>query len=101
MVAACLLALAVHALLHHYPIALISDDEAMQIQVEPVLHRRAVHLRHHSAGCRQCRAIETDALADRDEFAWRRPRVFATATADMNSQLAGQRRKSAFERADD
>ena len=38
VVASRLLAIAIHALLHHRPTAVIADDEAMQIKVETVLH---------------------------------------------------------------
>ncbi len=42
MVPARLPGVAVHALLDHHPLAVVGDDEAVQIEVEPVLHGGAV-----------------------------------------------------------
>ena len=44
MIAACLLALAIHALLHDHPIAIIGDNEAVQVKIKAVLHGRAINL---------------------------------------------------------
>jgi hypothetical protein len=49
MVAAGQAAIAVHALLHHHPLAVVGDEEAVQIEVETVLHRGAVDLGHQAA----------------------------------------------------
>ena len=46
MIAARLPALTVHTLLHHHPIRVIGDDEAMQVQIEAILHCCAVHFSH-------------------------------------------------------
>ena len=59
------LAVAVHALLHHHPVAVIGDDEAMQIEIEAVLNGGAVHLGDEPADIRQACSVEADALADR------------------------------------
>ncbi|MDR6138106.1 hypothetical protein QE438_001410 [Pseudoxanthomonas sp. SORGH_AS 997] len=90
----------VHALLHHHPLAVVADDEAVQIQVEPVLHRRAVHLGHQPAGARQRRAVHAGALAHRQQLVGRGPRMPAAPAAHMQAQLARQRRQPALERAD-
>ena len=50
MIAACLPALAVHALLHHRPVAVVGDDKAMQVEIEAVLHGGAVDLGDETAG---------------------------------------------------
>ena len=53
VIAARLPLVAVHALLHHRPVAVIGDEEAMQVEVEAVLHGGAVDLRHQAAGARE------------------------------------------------
>ena len=68
VIAPGLLAIAVHALLDDNPFAVIGDDEAVQIEIEPILHRGAVDLRDQAAGLGQRAAVEPDALADRNEF---------------------------------
>ena len=81
--------IAVHALLDHDPVPVIGDDEAVQIQVEPVLHRRAVDFGDKPA-CRGERgAIEPDPIADRDQFMRRLARVIAASAADMDAELRG------------
>ena len=88
MVAARLPALAVHALLHDDPVAVVGDDEAVQVEVEAVLHRGAVDLGDEPAGLRERRAVEADALADRDQLVRRLPRMPAAAAADVDAELA-------------
>lgn len=53
MIAAGLLALAVHPLLNHDPPAVVGDDEGVQIKIETVLHGGAVHLGDEPAGLYQ------------------------------------------------
>ena len=69
---------AVHALLHDDPIAVVGDDEAVEVKVEAVLHGGAVHLGDQPARLRQRRAVEADARADVGQLrgVWRewRPR---------------------------
>ena len=50
VIAAGLPRVAVHALLHHHPLAVVGDDEAVQVEIETVLHRRAVDLGDQAAG---------------------------------------------------
>ena len=90
VIAAGLPALAVHALLHHHPLAVIGDDEAVQIEIEAVLHRGAVDLGDEPARRGQRRAVEADALADRDQLVRRLARMLAAAAADVNAELASQ-----------
>ena len=87
MIAARELAVAVHALLHHDPLAVVGDDEAVQVEVEAVLHRRAVDLGDQPARLGQRRAIEAGALADRDQLVRRLARMAAAAAADMQAEL--------------
>ena len=44
MIAASLPLRAVHALLHHHPMAVVGDDEAVQVELKAILHRGAVDL---------------------------------------------------------
>ncbi len=100
MVAPGLAARAVHALLHHHPMAVVGDDEAVQIEIETVLHGGAVDLRHQPARRGQGRAVKSDAIADRHELAGRLPRVLAAPAADVNAELVLQRREPALQRLD-
>ena len=100
MVAARVPAVAVHALLHHDPFAVVGHDEAVQIEIEAVLHRGAVDLGDEPAAPRQRRAVEADALADGDQFLRRLPRMRAAAAADMEAEFARERREAALQRAD-
>ena len=58
VVAPRLPALAVHALLHHDPSPVIGDNEAMQVEVEAVLHSRTVDLGDEAACVGKARAVE-------------------------------------------
>ena len=58
VIAARLPAIAVHALLHHDPVAVVGDDEAVQVEIEAVLHRGAVDLGDQPARSGQRRAVE-------------------------------------------
>ena len=55
-------------MLHHHPTAVIGDDEAVQIKIEPVLNRGTVYLGDEPAGGRESRAVETDTFADRHQL---------------------------------
>jgi hypothetical protein len=65
MVTPRLLAAAVHALLNHPPAPVIGDNEAMQVQIEPVLHRRAVDLCDQPARASKGAAIQAGPLTYR------------------------------------
>ncbi len=93
-------ALAVHALLHHHPLPVVGDDEAVQVKVEAVLHRRAVDLGDEPARLRERRAVDAGALADRDQLVRRLARMLAAPAADMNAKLAAQRGEPALQRAE-
>ena len=96
MIAARLPLAVVHALLHHHPFAVIGDDEAMQIEVEAVLHRGAVDLRHQPAGRRQGRPVEADALSDGDKLLRGPARMLAASAADVDAELGRERLKTPF-----
>ena len=48
--------------------AVVGDDEAVQIEIEAVLHRGAVDLGDEAARLGERGAVEADALADGDEL---------------------------------
>src|SRR6516164_10811165 len=91
MVAPRLPAVTVHPLLHDGPVTVVGHDEAVQVEVEPVLHRRAVDLRDKPARRGERRAIEADPHADIVEFMRGSPRMSAAATAYVNAEFAGKR----------
>ena len=101
VIAARLSAVAVHALLHHDPASVVGDDEAVQIEIEAVLHRGAVDLGDEPARLGERRAVEPDPVADRDKLVRRPPRMLAAPAADMDAEFAGERRQAALQRADD
>ena len=68
MIAASLPAFAIHPLLNHGPLAVISHDEAVQIKIEAVLHRGAVDLGYQPARLGQRAAIKPDPISDRDQL---------------------------------
>ena len=100
VIAARLPLFAVHALLHHGPFAVIGDEEAVQIELETVLHGGAVNFGDQPAGPRQRPTIDTGPLANRSQFIRRAPRVLAAAAADVNPEFALQRRQPALQGAD-
>src|SRR5689334_9396536 len=100
MIAARLPALPVHSLLHHDPASFIGYDEAVQVQVEPILHRGAIDLGNQAAGSGQSGAVKADPLANCDQLLWGLPGVLAAASANMDSQLVRQRGQAALQRTD-
>jgi len=101
MVAARLLLVAVHALLHDSPFAVIGHEESVEVEVESVLHGCAVDLGDQAACTGQAGSVETDAFAKRMQFVRRLPRMLPPATADMHAEFAGERRQPALEGTDD
>src|ERR1700677_4044187 len=100
MVAPSRAARVVHALLDDGPFALVGDDEAMQIEVETVLHGGAVDLRHEPADVGERGAVDAHPLADRREFKRRLSRLFAAAAADMDSEFAREGLEAALHGGD-
>src|SRR3954449_3088262 len=84
MIATGLPALPVHSLLHHGPMAVIGHDEAVQVQVEPILHRGAIDLRNQPAGSGLSGAVKADSLANCDQLVRGLPGVLAAASADVD-----------------
>jgi hypothetical protein len=94
-------AIAVHALLHHDPSAVIGDEEAVEIEVEPVLHRGAVDLGDEAARLGKREAVEADSRADPLELGRCLARMAAASAADMQAELTRERRQAPLQRADD
>src|SRR3954454_4123616 len=68
MIASCLPALTVHALLDDHPLAGIGHHEPVQIEIEAVLHGGAVHLGNEPARRGERGSIGPDAIADPDQL---------------------------------
>src|SRR5579884_849660 len=100
MITPRLLAVAVHALLHHDPASIVGDNEAVQIKVEAVLHGRIVDFGDKPACPRQAVAVKADPIRNRHQLIGRAARMLAAATANMQPELACKRRQPALERAD-
>ena len=100
MVAAGAAAGAVHTLLDHGPLAVVGDDEAVQIEIESVLERSAVDLGDQPARLAERGAVEPDLLADRGELVRRPSRMLAAAAADVEAELGFERPEATFQRAD-
>ena len=64
VVSARLFLATVHALLHDGPLAIVRDEEAVQVEIETVLHGGAVDLGDQAACARQLVGVKTDALAE-------------------------------------
>ena len=90
-----------HALLDHGPLAVVGDDEAVQVEVEAVLHGGTVDLGDQPARLRQGGAVETDAFADCRQLVRRPPRMAAATAADMDAELVRQRCQPPLEGAQD
>ena len=83
MITPGLAAIAVHALLDHGPVPVIGDDEAVEIEVEPVLDGGTVDLGDEPARLGERRAVDADPIPDDQEFLRRLARMPATPTTDM------------------
>src|SRR4029077_15803524 len=92
MIATRLPALAVHALLHHRPVAVVGDDETVQIEIEPTLHGGTAPLGHETAGLRELAAVEADLVPDRNEFARRLSGVSPAPAAVVDDDVPRQLR---------
>ena len=91
MVAARLLVVAVHALLHDGPFAVIGHEEAVQVEIEAVLDGGAVDFGDKAARAGQLGTVETNAFAQQAQFVRRLPRMLASAAADMDAKLIRER----------
>ena len=71
VIAPRLLACAIHALLNDSPVAVVSDNEAVEVEIETILYCRAVNFRYQAAGLRKSGSIDTDTVAYGNQFLWR------------------------------
>ena len=53
---------AIHPLLHNGPMPVISDEKAMEIEIEAVLDGSTINLRHEPACADQLRCIDPDSV---------------------------------------
>src|SRR6185312_12896765 len=81
---------AVHALLHDRPFAVVGDEEAVEIEVEAVLYAGAVDLGDKAAGADQTGGIKALTFAEPAEFVRGLARVLPAAAADMQAEFALQ-----------
>ncbi len=89
-----------HALLDDDPVAVVRDNEAVQVEFETVLHRRAVDLRYKPAGPGQRGSVKPDPLAGGDELLRGLPRMAAASAANVDPKFSFQRPQPAFQRPD-
>ena len=101
VIAARLPHLAVHTLLDHGPMAVVGDNETVQVEIEAVLHGGAVDLGDEPAGGGERRSVEAHLISDRDQLVRGLAREPAAPAADVNPELALQRREPALERSND
>ena len=87
MITAGLFDLAVHPLLYNDPVAVVGDDETMQIELEAVLHSGTVDLGYQAAGCGERGPIKAHPVPDIDQFVRRLPRIPAASAAYMDPEL--------------
>ncbi len=87
MVTARLLLVAVHALLHDRPVAIVGNEETMQIKIEPVLNGCAVDFGDETACARQPSGVEANALAYHAKFVRGLSGMLPAPTADMNAEF--------------
>src|ERR1700676_4925415 len=101
VVAARLLPVAIHALLHHRPLAVVGYEEAVEVEIEAVLHGGAVDLGDQTACADESGTVETETFAECLQFVRRLPRMLASAAADVDAEFVRERRQPALEGADD
>jgi hypothetical protein len=101
VIAPGLLGIAVHALLDNGPLAIIGDDEAVQVEAEPVLDGRAVDLGHEPACFCESGSVNPYAVTDGDQLLGGLAGILAAPAANMNSEFVSKRRQTALEGADD
>ena len=96
MIAARLPAIAVHALLHHDPTPVVGDDEAVQIKIEAILHRGAVHLGDEPARLASAAPSKPTRSPIAMSSCGRLPRMLAAAAADMDAEFAASGARPRF-----
>jgi hypothetical protein len=101
VIAARLLLVSVHPLLHHRPFAVVGHEEAMEVKIEAILYGSAVHLGDQTARADKLGAVEADAFAECLQLIRCLPRVLAPAAADVDAEFVGERPQPPLEGAND
>ena len=91
----------VHALLDHDPLAVVGEDEGVEVEGEAVLDGGAVDLGDEAAGAGERVAVEAGALGDGEELGGGLARVAAAAAADVEAELGREGGEAAFQGAHD
>ena len=81
--------------------AVVSDNESVQIEIEAILHGRAVNFRDQAARLRKSSSVDTDTVADGNQFLWRLSGMLAASPADMNAEFMTARRQSPLQGSND
>src|SRR5207248_9692047 len=76
-------------------------DEAVQVEVEAVLHGGGIDLRDEAARAREGAAVETRPLAEGEELSRRLARLRPAAAADDDSELLLAARETALQSPED
>jgi len=90
----------IHALLHDDPLTVIGQDEAVEIEIESILHGGAVDLGDETAGPHESIAVEPQLLSDSEKLLRGGAGVPPAAAADMNTKLSLKRGQAALQGAD-
>src|SRR5205807_7675831 len=80
--------------------AVLGDDEPVQIKLEAVLHSGTVDLCHQAAGGGEPGPVNAHLVTDLDQLVRRLPRISPAPAADVNPKLLLQRSQPALQRAD-
>ena len=99
MVPPRLLVVAVHALLHDRPFAVVGYEESVQVKIEAVLDGGAVDFSDETACANELGTVEANAFAKQVQFARRLSRVLASAAADVDAEFIRERLQPAFQGA--
>src|SRR3569623_1531631 len=91
---------AIHALLDNGPLTIARDEEAVQVEIKAVLHRRTVHLGDLSTGAYQWDWIPSGTIAQRCQFLGSPTRVASATAADIDAKFVLQRPEAALQGAD-
>jgi hypothetical protein len=81
-------------------VAVVGDDETVQVELETVLHGGAVDLGHQPAAAHQAGRVDREPLAQRQQLVGRTARMPAAPAAHVDPQLGSDRRQPALERAE-
>lgn len=81
--------------------SVVGDDKAVEIEVKPILDRRAVDLGDKPARFGERRTVDTDPVTERGKLIRCLAGMIAAPAADMDTEFSGQGGEAALQRADD